>query len=137
MAIFNNPEICTRCVAKCCRYFMLQIDTPATKDDFENIRWYLCHEGTTVFVEKRKWYLHVDQNCRHLLPNGRCGIYDKRPAICREHDPGECEFESDYRPDLQFTCIEELDEYLEKRFSRSRVARVEKPKKDKPDLSLN
>jgi uncharacterized protein len=137
MAIFNNPEICTRCVAKCCRYFMLQLDTPTTKSDFENIRWYLCHEGTTVFVEKRVWYLHVDQNCRHLEPNGRCGIYEKRPDICREHDPGTCEFESEYQPDLQFNNIDDLDQYLAKRFSRAKRIPTPAKKIEKPDLSLN
>jgi Fe-S-cluster containining protein len=137
MAIFNNPEICVRCVAKCCRYFMLQLDTPTCKNDFENIRWYLCHEGTTVFVEKRKWYLHVDQNCRHLEPSGRCGIYDKRPDICREHDPGTCEFDAEYQPDLQFNNIDELDIYIAKRFSKVRRVPSKAPEKEIPDLSLN
>jgi Fe-S-cluster containining protein len=118
MAVFNSPEICFRCSAKCCRYFMLQIDTPVSKMDFENVRWYLCHNGSSVYVDKGKWYLHIDSVCRHVLEDGRCGIYDKRPQICREHNPRDCEFESEYRASLNFTTIDELDEYIAKRFSR-------------------
>jgi len=89
MAAKNNP--CEGCHAPCCRYFALQIDTPTSKADFENIRWYLCHEGTRVYVEKGKWYLEVASRCRHLDANNRCRIYPRRPTICRDHDPQTCE----------------------------------------------
>jgi uncharacterized protein len=54
---------CRECEAKCCKYFALQIDTPKRKSDFENIRWYLAHENVSVFVDKRKWFLNVDNKC--------------------------------------------------------------------------
>jgi Fe-S-cluster containining protein len=100
---------------------MLQIDTPTCRKDFENIRWYLCHFDTTVFVEKGdKWYLHVQSPCRHLTPDGRCGIYDKRPKICREHNPSDCEFDSEYAAEMRFGSIDELDDYIARRFNRER-----------------
>lgn len=118
MTVFNNPEICSRCVGKCCRYFMLQIDTPKSRADFENIRWYISHAGATICVEKSGWFLHIDSICKHLTADGRCGIYENRPQICREHSPSECEYEMTYEPDIHFRDLAQLDEYIQKRFSR-------------------
>ena len=44
-------QMCQKCDGKCCRYFALPIETPEDWDDYDDIRWYLCHEHTTVFVE--------------------------------------------------------------------------------------
>ena len=72
MAIFNNPEICTRCLAKCCRYFMLQIDTPSSKDDFENIRWYLAHRGVSVVIDMEgEWHIGSGEH----EPTSRHAVY--------------------------------------------------------------
>ncbi len=112
---------CKTCESKCCRYFGLQLDTPRSKEEFENLRWFLAHKGVTVFVEKKKWYLQMDNKCRFLQESNQCGIYDKRPLICREHSPGTCEnamgnFDHEYT----FKSLKEIDAYLAKRFSRKR-----------------
>ncbi len=110
---------CTKCDAKCCRYFALQIDTPKSKSDFENIRWYLAHKGVSVFIEKRKWYLDIANECRYLTKDHRCRVYDKRPLVCREHSPGTCELVSgDFGHDRAFRNMEEFDRYLAERFKR-------------------
>ncbi|MBD3379472.1 MAG: YkgJ family cysteine cluster protein [Candidatus Omnitrophica bacterium] len=112
---------CRKCEAKCCRYFALQLDTPRTKEDFEKIRWYLAHKGVTVFVDKRKWFLDVSNECRFLGKDHRCLIYDKRPLVCREHSPYECERDtSDFEHELTFNTLEELDLYLDRRFRRKK-----------------
>ncbi len=124
MVVFDNPDVCIRCHAKCCRYIMLQIDTPTRKIDFENLRWYLSHHGTTIYLEKGNiWFLHIDSICRHLTSDGRCGIYDNRPQICREHDPSGCEFDSEYTAKVKFSNIEELDDYIARRFSKDKKAK--------------
>jgi len=115
---------CRKCEAKCCKYFAFQIDTPKNKSDFENIRWYLAHKGVKVFIEKRKWFMDIANPCRYLSKKHTCGIYAKRPLICREHSPLDCErtpgkFEHDY----VFKNMKEFDRYLKKRF---------KPKKHRP-----
>lgn len=74
MADFDSPDYCAMCAAKCCRYVMLQIDTPRSRADFENIRWQVSHENITIHVEKRNWFLHIDTKCRHLTEDNRCGI---------------------------------------------------------------
>ena len=44
--------LCEHCAAACCRYLALPIDKPTTKRDYDDIRWYLMHEGVSVFVEE-------------------------------------------------------------------------------------
>jgi uncharacterized protein len=106
---------------------MLEIDAPTARGDFENIRWYLSHFDTTVYVERgNHWYLHIQSPCRYLSDDGRCGIYDKRPKICREHDPAACEYDSEYDAKLRFNTLDELDNYIEKRFVKDKKTRKEK-----------
>ena len=58
--------LCQYCTAKCCKYFALPIDTPESLEDWEFVRWYLLHEGATVFKEDDQWYLLVHAVCKHL-----------------------------------------------------------------------
>lgn len=83
---------CSRCSALCCKYFALEIDAPVTKNDFENIRWYISHQKTSVFIQQGKWFLNVKNRCRYLDGNNRCTVYEQRPAICRRLDASGCEY---------------------------------------------
>ena len=112
----STTSPCTRCDARCCRYFALEIDAPEDRADFENLRWYLAHERTILYVLEGKWYLHVENPCRHLQSDNRCGNYANRPAICREHTVDECEFSNSWGYELKFTAPEELELYLNARF---------------------
>ena len=108
--------LCDYCVAKCCRYFALPLDTPTKRKDFDTIRWFLLHELTSIFVEKGTWYLQVHTECRHLLSDNRCGIYETRPQICRQHSTADCEYDDDWTYDLFFETPEQLAEFVEARF---------------------
>ena len=113
---------CVKCQAKCCRYFALQIDTPKTKPDFETIRWYLVHQKVTVFIDKRRWFLDVANECRFLTKAHGCSIYEKRPLICREHSTYDCERNSDnFDHEKVFRSIDEFDEYLDRRFRKGKT----------------
>ena len=88
-------------------------------DDFDTLLWQLSHENTQAYKEEGSWYLLVYNRCHHILKDGRCGIYEKRPQICREHSNDDCEFNtlsdaSDF--DLLFESYEQLDDYCRKRF---------------------
>ena len=72
---------CRKCSAECCQYVALQIDTPRSKAEFENIRWYLAHKKVFVYIEKREWFLEIRTACRYLTADHRCTIYHKRPDI--------------------------------------------------------
>lgn len=104
--------LCVHCDAKCCRYFALEIDAPTEEADFENLRWYLAHGNTIIYVNDGTWYLHIENTCRYLGPDHRCGIYDKRPTICREHTTDECEFSNNWGYDAKFTTLDELEAYI-------------------------
>lgn len=112
------PEYpCARCGAVCCKHVALEIDKPTNKQDYDYIRWYLLHQKVEVFTDEGKWYLKSETPCEKLLPDGRCGIYETRPSICREYPPKdrECEFEGQ-EPyyDLRFSTVDEFESYMDK-----------------------
>src|SRR5688500_18812779 len=47
-----KPCLCEQCAALCCRYFALPIDNPKSARQYDDIRWYLCHENVVVFIEE-------------------------------------------------------------------------------------
>lgn len=108
-------NICKKCAGLCCRYLALPLDTPEGKDDYDDIRWYLAHEGISIFVEENDWYIQVANRCKHLTRDNLCEIYDQRPRICRGYEDDNCDFHSgDYGYEMQFSSLEEFDEYLAK-----------------------
>ena len=120
--------LCDECVALCCRYFAFAIEKPKTKRDFDDVRWYMLHEDTIIFVEDGEWYIQVNRKCKELQPDNRCGIYHGRPAICRGYKTGDCDWHGDeYEYDHLFTEPEQIElyarEYLAKQRKRRSAAR--------------
>ena len=108
-------EMCVKCGAKCCTYFCFEIDKPDTYAEFEDIRWYLCHEGVTVHIDEGDWFISIANRCRKLGPDNRCMDYDNRPLICRKYSTDNCDMtELDYGYDAMFETPEELDAYARK-----------------------
>ncbi|MHC4665030.1 MAG: YkgJ family cysteine cluster protein [Planctomycetota bacterium] len=127
----NNNQ-CDKCTSLCCRYFALPIDTPKDKGDYDDIRWFLCHKGISVFVEDGDWYINIRNRCKHLSEKGNlCGIYSKRPRICRGYRHRNCDFvEGEYYYDLHFTSDKQMEEYIKTKFG-SGVKKKQKNKKSK------
>ncbi len=93
----ENNLTCEECGGKCCAYVAVELEEPASKSDFEDLLYYLHHEGVKLCVvtdegAPRTWYLQFDGPCRHLGPDGHCRIYEHRPTICREHSLEGCEY---------------------------------------------
>jgi uncharacterized protein len=105
--------LCQFCPGKCCRYLALVIETPTERSDYEYMRWYLLHHQAAVFTEDGHWYLLVYNPCKHLTAENRCGIYDDRPAICRQYTTVDCEYEDLWVYDQYFELPEQVDEYAE------------------------
>lgn len=104
--------LCEHCLAACCRYIALPLDRPTTAKDYDDIRWYLMHQGISVFVEEGDWYIQFQTRCKNLGLDNRCGIYDSRPQICRTYEPGECDYAGGtYGYDHLFTHPQQIDEY--------------------------
>jgi Fe-S-cluster containining protein len=121
--------LCDHCSAKCCKYFALPIDEPTSRRDYDFIRWYLLHDRASVFTEDESWYLLVHTDCKHLQSNNLCGIYDSRPAICREYSTKDCEYEDNWVYDRYFETAEQVSEYAEAVLPiRGKSIRSRKPK---------
>ena len=115
-----NQSRCSKCNGMCCRYLALPIETPEDWKDYDDIRWYLYHEGVTVFVEEGDWYFQVMTDCKNICPETyKCQIYDKRPRICRSYSDENCDFTSEelgYDYELHFTSAEQMEEYMKIKF---------------------
>ncbi|KPK11228.1 MAG: hypothetical protein AMJ68_06410 [Acidithiobacillales bacterium SG8_45] len=116
----SAEEKCGYCTnTTCCTYITQELDTPRSMEDFDTLLWQISHKDVQAYKDDGDWYLLVNNRCRHILGDGRCGIYDVRPQICREHSNEDCEFNtpaSDDDFDLYFPDYESLDKYCRKRF---------------------
>lgn len=87
----ESDHPCFEC-SRCCTYVAIEIDAPTTPREYDYIEWYLYHHALAVFVDwDNKWFVSFDSRCEHLTPQGLCGIYERRPDICRDFDWRECE----------------------------------------------
>ena len=112
------------CKAACCKYLSLPLETPRTAEDFDNVRWYLMHEDTHVYKYGSDWYLLVNRRCRNLTPQNLCAIYDRRPKICADYDPTDCEFTGEVDFDLYFRNEQDFEAWLAvRRLRRAESAR--------------
>lgn len=90
------------------------------------MRWYLLHNNVLIFVEDGDWYIQFNTPCRHLQSDNRCGIYVKRPTICRAYSTDECEYHAgEFEYEHLFTQAEQIEEYA-KEFFRKRRERASK-----------
>ncbi len=114
----NKCDLCTS--SKCCTYVTQEIDTPRSKYDFETLLWQVSHEGVGAYKDEDGWYVMFEGRCRHLQHDGRCGIYEDRPMICREHSNDYCEYDAPAEEgfDMYFPDYESLLRYCKKRFKR-------------------
>ena len=118
----SSSCLCDQCSALCCRYFVLEIDTPETRRAYDDIRWYLIHENVFVFIEKKKWYLGIYSRCKHLQTDNRCGIYQTRPKICREYSTDNCDYHGgEYDWDILFSSAEQLEQYGKEKLAEARA----------------
>ena len=87
-------------------------------EDFDTLLWQISHKDVQVYKDEGDWYLLVNNRCRHILGDGRCGIYDDRPRICREYTNDFCEFDepADKNFELYFDSYTSLLKYIKQRF---------------------
>jgi Fe-S-cluster containining protein len=87
----QSEHPCHGC-AKCCLYVAIEIDSPTSMTEYDHVLWYLYHENVSVFVDwEGQWFVKFDTRCKNLTQSGLCGIYERRPAICKDFDWRECE----------------------------------------------
>jgi len=107
---------CETCKGLCCRYFCFQIDEPDDYEEFEDVRWYLYHEGVSVHIdEDGDWFIQIANPCNALDENYRCTVYEDRPLICRGYSTENCEvLDDDYGYQEEFTAPEQLAAHARK-----------------------
>ena len=124
--------LCDKCTGLCCRYFALPIETPEDKEDYDDIRWYLCHKDISVFVEEGDWYINIKNKCKNLTRDYHCGIYGKRPNICRGYSHKDCDYiEGEYDYELHFTSDRQMTEYIKIKFGNNKSEKSRATKKKK------
>jgi len=103
---------CLECDGECCKKLAIEVDEPETEEDFDDVKWYLYHEGVSVFQDKNKvWCVLFDTKCKHLDENGKCEIYEKRPPVCREYS--DCDLDNKENYLVYFETPEDVDRYVE------------------------
>jgi len=116
----EKTKSCEHCNANCCKYVVIELDTPKTIKDFENIKWYVAHKNVNVFIEDDgSWNVEFLTPCSHLnSKTNKCTNYEHRPKICREYDHDECTFHNIYKEEFTFKSIKDVDDYVEKVFKK-------------------
>ncbi|HEB98504.1 MAG TPA: YkgJ family cysteine cluster protein [Thiotrichales bacterium] len=117
----TSVDKCSRCQgSKCCQYITQRIPGPRSKEDFDHLLWQLAHENVQAYKDSDGWFLLINNRCRFLRPDGRCGIYEHRPRLCRDYSNDYCEYDSPAEEgfELHFRNYEELLAYCRKRFKR-------------------
>lgn len=111
-------DLCTN--STCCTYVTQQIDTPKSKYDFEILLWQVSHRGVGAYKDEDGWFVMYDAPCSHLEMDGRCGIYEDRPSICRSHKNDYCEYDAPAEDgfELYFPDYSSLLAYCKKRFKK-------------------
>lgn len=127
--------LCEQCTATCCRYVALPIDKPKTERDFDDIRWYLMHDGVTVFVEEGDWYCQFQTQCRNLGVDNGCTVYDIRPEICAEYKAQDCDYVGGtYGYEQLFTHPKQVEEFYHKKTGKrlGALKKLNKPGAGRP-----
>lgn len=94
--------------------------------------WQISHAHVEFYKDEDGWFLMFLTPCEHLIENGQCGIYDRRPDICRDYSNDYCEYDSPAEEgfELYFKTYDELLAYCRKRFKKwdKKLKKMEKPK---------
>lgn len=107
---------CQECSGECCKMLATAIDKPETPEEFEDIKWYLYHKKTRVLIDKEDdWYVEFKTPCKMLTKDGNCKIYQKRPPVCREYSPGECDVNDGKDTKVMFNNVREYEKWLKNR----------------------
>jgi Fe-S-cluster containining protein len=105
---------CRSCPAICCKNLALAIGKPANKKEIDDLKWQLHFTNVKVYIRHHHWYQWIKSRCMYLSSDNKCTIYDRRPDICRKHNPPDCEKFGEFYDDMLSTP-EDLDNYMAKK----------------------
>ena len=110
----DDTHQCEKCLpAFCCNYFAFGIDEPENRKDYESLLWKLAHEKVSIYVYRNQWYIMIHTRRNFLTPDNKCGIYETRPYLCKEHSVENCEYTGDdYGFSYHFKSYDDLLGYI-------------------------
>ncbi len=112
----EQAVICSKkCRARCCNYVTIQIQPPNSERDWDEIRWWLIHEGIHVVKDDDGWMAIVHSRCEYLDRNNHCLAYKHRPSTCRNYDAENCEYTGPVPFKVCLTDEQDLEHYLRQR----------------------
>lgn len=119
-------QTCQSCGARCCRYFCFEIDKPTSYEEFENVRWFLIHDGVTIHIDVNgDWFIAITNVCKNLSADNLCTNYAERPLICRVYNAGACDFtQGDYEYQALFKTPEEIEAYARQKMGPKRFDKI-------------
>lgn len=107
-------KTCDECNQECCNDVIVEIDEPTTREDWEDIKWQVAHRNVRVIKDNEgDWCVEFLTRCEMMAPDGKCTIYEKRPTMCRNHEPETCTIngEGSYY-EVILNSIEDVEKYL-------------------------
>lgn len=108
--------ICTQdCGARCCRYITIEINPPRAQRDWDEMRWWLAHEGVVVSKDEDGWNVHVETRCQNLRADNACAIYPHHMDTCESYDAKTCEFTGPLDQEFELRSELDLARYIERR----------------------
>ena len=127
----TTKDACSDCRAACCHDLTVHIERPRNQNDADYYRWHLQYDTVSIVISNRRWYLWIKGRCMYLDDHHFCTVYDRRPPLCRSHNPPACEkFDNWY--ETLFMTPEDLDDFLAKEKARKkRRAKAAAKKKEK------
>jgi len=108
----RSKELCKGCTS-CCEYVLIEIDAPKSKNDIDELIWFLLH-GITIFIDSDdSWNLEIHNKCKVLNKKGKCSIYPIRPLVCKQYSHDECEKYKGKKYSKEKKIINTVIEFLE------------------------
>jgi len=92
----------------------IDVNKPDTKENIDQIRWYLLHGVNVYFDSDGDWMAYIPAKCNALDERGECDIYAKRPKVCREYTQDECDkYDEKASEEIIFREEKEFLKYIE------------------------
>ena len=108
--VYGNA-LCKGCPALCCHTLLIPFKRPRTRSEIDYYKWHVQYDTVRIAIRARRWYLVVEGRCIYLDGKNLCTIYDRRPEICRKHNPPDCERYGRWY-DVMIETPEELEAHL-------------------------
>lgn len=88
--ILGDGHDCSSCDI-CCTYLNIVVEKPSDEDNLNELFWYINHANCEINHDvDGGWSLLFRTCCELLKTDGLCGIYDRRPTVCRTFSSNNC-----------------------------------------------